>query len=452
MSRWLVIALCLGLGMAWAAPLPPVVPPGDPMSLKRLRIPTIQVHEALAAQPHRLLREGPVVAAADAVVATAIPREDATIAQWHGYFLLDARAAARLGEHVELSLNAVAFQVTASSGYRALSGVSPGVTARAFGDVLRLGGAPLYAEVMGVDLGETTVGRGVLYERQLMEGGFARFQWRGWHASLLIGGQTHNEADDLFVTTAGFGRWLQLSWLVIPQDQFERTPEYLSLSGDAPGLGPDWRLSWEAALRRPGEGGERAVAGLLKLDWRPVEGWGPAQVHLGYQARFYQQGYGPDGDDQAAPLLWFSTPLREETLATNAGDYYEMSGAYHQWSHTVVVETRAPFFTPHLALDMDLEARAWFFRDVERPARARPWIRSEGALPLPAAPDPRVDLHGRVALAVQPQLDRPDRLRMGIANTFTPYDGNADGMGRPFTRVWLERRGWFVFASLEAFL
>ncbi|MCA9547779.1 MAG: hypothetical protein KC613_25420 [Myxococcales bacterium] len=407
--------------------------------------------EALAEQPHRRLsQDGIITGGADAVLATAVPRREATVSEWHGYFYLDARANARITPNVDLSVNAVAYQTTASSGYRTLAGVAPGVTGHVYGVLGRPGGRALYGEVMGVDLGERTVGRGLLLERQLWEGGFARLQWSDLHLSLLIAGQTHLAADDLFVTRVGLGRWVELNWLVWPNEAFTRVARHLTLAGEVPALGPSWRLAWEMALRLADGQGSGAGAALLKLDWRPPVRGG-ATWHLGYQGRIYQQGFTPAGQERVRPITWFVTPQREETLATNSVDYYEMADTFHQWSHTGVVEFRAPLFNPHLRLDVDLEGRAWFFRAVERPPGARGWASVHGRQPLRLAPNPRIEAHGRLALAFLPDPARPDRVRAGLQNTFTP-DVSRFGDTGWTSPIWLQRRGWFVFASMEVFL
>jgi hypothetical protein len=414
---------------------------------------------AAPGQSHRLLRGDTFTALADGVVSTSIPRPDANVAPWHGYYTLDTHATARLADGLDANLELVAYQLTASGGYHNLSGISPGFAAHWYGPLFTLGGRTVHGDLTGLELGELTVGHGLLVERTYAEGAMGRLVWGDWQLEHFIAGQTAFVLDDLFSTRLSWRDVVRIDWLVWPQYGFEWVPHYLSLSGNVPCLGDDWRIAWEAAARVPIAEQSFAAAGLVRVDWLPSNtAWAAGAVHLGYQGRVYQRGYGPWHQGQpfgshnrlllGTAYEFAALPWREDTYATNALDYLAPSALYHQWSHTVMLETRTPL-SPRLRLDLDLEGRAWFFDDPSSFTHLLPRSAGNGAVQQPLLPNTQLDLHYRAWLVLTPFVARPHRLRLGVANTYTRID-DADP-SRP-TNSRLDRLGWFINLEMEVYL
>lgn len=428
-------------------PQPPLYPSGDPWSLQDHRLAHTRLIDQLRQpdQAHRYFAgERGLVLTADGLVSTSVPRFGSDVASWHGYFAVDANLSARPVKGLDFNLNAVGTQRSASNGYRATSEVRPGFTGHWYGDLFALAGAPVRGDLVALDLGEITVGKGLLFEREWLQGALGRLTWLDLSFEFFIGGQTYSIADDLFATTLRWGRnGPALSWLMWPQFQFEQVPHYLSFSSDLPGLGDHFRLGLEAVLRLPSGGGGKAGAGMVRADWLPHAGQtGRWQLHLGYQFRVYQQGLSPVPQRIDTPSIFTPLPWLDDTYVTHPTEYVFNTAWYHQWSHTVMIENKLRI-TRKVGVQAELEGRAWFFDDPQSPARisVRP-VNSPGQDSAPLLPSAQIDLYYRLWLTLHPFEGLPYRLRGGVANVFA-------GWADPWAQARLEKRGPFVVLDME---
>ncbi|MCB9540459.1 MAG: hypothetical protein H6704_29935 [Myxococcales bacterium] len=454
--RWFVTAAvllpCLLAPAAHAAPRQDpealrellVAIPWDPWSLLDHRLAPRRLPEQLAVpgQAHRLMAGSErFVAAADGLVSTQVPRYAQPVAIWHGYFLLDTFVAARPHEVLDVTLNLVAYQVTASRGYRSATEVEPGLTLHLHDDL-----GPVRADLFTLDLGALTLGRGLLLEETYVEGAMARLALGPWWLRFTVAGQVYWQLDDLFITTVGW-RGVELSYLAWPQDTFARTSHHFTLAGDVPGLPPALRLGLEAALRMPQDDLGPRGAAMVRADWLP-DRLGPVELHLGYQARIYQQGFGARGSDPLLPTVRASLPWREDTYLTNAFDALQPSVYVHQWWHTGMFEG-IYHLTDWWALRTELEARARFFRDVQRPPRPIPLYQGLVDGPGPLLPDPVYELAYRAGTELKPLANAPHRFRLWFANK---YNSTEASLGSTPTPLRLRVTDWLVALELEVFL
>lgn len=446
LMRW-SLALAALVSPAWAGPDPAWRAP-DPWSLQQQRLQPRALFEQLEAprQAHRLTRGGEVfVAAADGTAALLVPLAGAARPPWHGYYMLDLHAAVRAVEGLDVNLELLAFQVSASDGYHRAAQVSPGLSMHWYGALLELGDQPVRGDLVGLELGEITIGHGLLVERVYAEGLMGRLTWGGWELEQILAGQTTFQGDDLHVTRLSWRDVIRAGWVNWVLENGDRAPHYLNLSGALPGLGSDWRIAWEAAGRISVQD-QPAAAGLLRLDWRPAHA---RAIHIGYQGRAYQQGFGPWGDKLVSGYDAPAMPWREDTYVTNALDYLTPSALYHQWSHTVMVESLTRL-SARTWLDLNLEGRAWFFNDPSGSTRYLPRPGALASDELPLMPETQLDLHARLWLRVRPFKALPHRLRAGVANTFTRLKSVHEPLTPTNSR--LDLQGWSINLEMEVFL
>lgn len=426
-----------------------VLAPWDPWSLLDRPLANRRLPEQLAAPSQRFrLSAGheTLVAAADALVQGQVPRKGVGPSVWHGFATVDLFLAARPAEVLDVSLNLLAYNVTASGGYRNRAGVSPGLAIHLHDRLGTLAGAPLDGDLIALDLGPVTVGHGLFVELSGMEGGVTRLQWGPAYLRFLLGGQVNWALDDLFLTTVDvYG--VNLNWLVWAQDGLRGAPQLLSLAVETPGM-PSWlRLAAEGGVRLTGDESPPRFAGLARTDWIPGP-LGPVTLHLGYQFRIYEQGYSPRGDARVeTPRMGFGTPAREDTYVTNAFDYLQASVLYHQWSHTVMAEGQYDL-NEWLALRGEVEHRWWYFRDRVRPPRLSARDDDLGGYAWPLLPAPIEELYYRAGLQVRVVPGQPHRLRGWVANKFIASRGwLSDGTALRFAEP-----AWRITLELEAFL
>lgn len=442
------LLLCIVMSSLIAQAAPPVDPavleerlilvPWDPWSLQDHRLANRFLFDQLAApeQQHRLFANSEtLIAAADAQTGTSLGWRDPPN-PWHGYVVGDLFAAARLWEGIDLNVNLLAFNVTSSAGVRQAVRILPGVAAHLYGETR---GVEL--DFIATDLGAVTLGRGLMFEQIDMEGALLQADWGAFWLRGMIGGQVHVAMDDLFVISAGaFG--LTLDWMA--WNQPTGMPHYLSVSGDLPGTGPHVRLAAQGAVRLPFQGQSARGAAMVRADWMPPT-LGDWTLHLGYQARVYQQGVGPGGERITPVSTGPAYLAREDTWLTNAFDAWWPSVYYNQWWQTAMFEAHWQVFEGW-ALRSEVEAAFKVFDDPQSPARRLPRVGFDSA--GPTFPDPDLQVLYRAGIEATP-FDGPHRLRLWMMNKATPV---ITRFAQLPTRTRFVRRGPTIAFEVEIFL
>lgn len=398
--------------------------PRDPFSLHDRRLLNRKLFDQLARpeQAHRLAAgQDFALATGDLGIGTQVAWPDSTLAPFHGYFVLDAFTAMRVMPGVEVNLNLLTLNRTASAGYRRATSLYPGIAAHIDGVPFHLAGKPVRAEFITTDLGEVTIGKGLLIERVPMEGHAGRIKW-GDDLEIyeVFGGETLWLNDDLQVLGADLWQGtLQLNALLWLLNEGVARADYLSLAFSVPGLGPHWQLATELGLRLAiDDGAPWAGAGLIRADYIDRFTPGGGRWHIGYQFRAYQKSFGPRTGALQPVQTLPALPTREDAYVTNPALYFNISPLFDQWSHTVMLEARSP-----LLWRMDFWAEA---EGVLRFARAR-----EGDVARVvyerrdrAFPGWHAQVWLKAGLELRPFEGRPHRARLLFSNKHVAAQGN----------------------------
>jgi hypothetical protein len=270
---------------------------------------------------------------------------------FHGFAIADTFVSLRLVRGLEVTLNVLAFNPSASDGYRVSAVVKPGIAIDAEADLFHIAGKPLHLAVTGTDLGVITLGEGLLLEQTELEGVAGWLDYGDIRFSYLYGGRALWGDDDLIRQELSFFghrlRFMLVQWQTLFQlsdpargvafaNIVERkdVSHYADVTLDLP-LPLGFRTAFEYALRfrDPPRSGA-----LLRADWLRRD-LGRLDVHLGYQFRFYQHGVSPR-NFALFPTLPRSFPYQEDAYVTNPFEYLGISEDFEQWSHTLMLETR----------------------------------------------------------------------------------------------------------------
>lgn len=401
----LILGLLASLSLAHAAP--PTDPatdaarlilvPWDPWSLQDRRLATRRLADQLSApsQRHRLFagQQG-FVAAADAQTGTTYPDPNA----WHGHVVADVFFGWQAVQGVDLNLNLPVYNVSASTGAQRATGVLPGTAVHLYHRWDALG-----LDFIANHLGATTIGKGLMFEQVSLEGVLLNARWDRLWVRGLIGGQVYITGDDLFIISSGYGP-VSANWIAWKNgDQ----THYLTLAAETPGLGPHARIAAEVAVRMPDAFPAR-VAGLIRADWMPPRRWG-LQLHLGYQARYYQQGLSPGGPNLRPTTTGPAMVWVEDTWFTNAFQAWWPSAFYDQWWHTAMFEAHWRL-GPRWALRAEVEGAYKAFDDPRPRARRLP--RADFLAVEPLYPTPEMRVLYRAGVELTPFRDAPHRLRL----------------------------------------
>ena len=343
----------------------------------------------------------------DVLVGTQMPRPGTTLGAWHGHAIADTYFGVRAHDNLDVNLNLVAFNMSASQGYRANTAVSPGIAAHLHGAV-----GDLRGDLVTLDLGQVTLGQGLMFEQLPLEGAMGRLRWNEWWVRLLIGGQLHQYADDLFAVTAGW-RDLQVSWYGWSHDSFDRVPQWVTVSGEIPGLPEGLRVGVEGLSRVDGNALGRTAA-MARVDWMPALS-GPTMLHLGYQYRWYAHGYGPHGKGLQRMFTRPAFIWREDTYVTNGYEAYWPSGLFDQHWHTLMAEAEIPLGSPWIVGRVEGELWGRLFRDSDGPQDTLVTLDTDGERPH-WWPDPDLRFYHRIGIELRPLPGRPDRLRVWVIN------------------------------------
>ncbi len=104
---------------------------------------THELFEQLETQPHRRGRLANVALAADGQVGSQIETPGAHKTPWHGYQVVDGHLGVRLVDGLDANVNLVAFNMSASAGWRGRSDVLPGLAIHLHPEVAELAGEPV---------------------------------------------------------------------------------------------------------------------------------------------------------------------------------------------------------------------------------------------------------------------------------------------------------------------
>lgn len=412
MSRWLIL-LCICLSGASAHAVEPatqleldyLVRPWDHWSLLDHRPANRQLWRQQ--QPFRVFpADNRLAFLSDVLVGTQMPRPGSNLGTWHGHAIADAYFGVRVNENLDVNLNAIAFHMSASYGYRSTATVAPGLAVHLHGTA-----GDLRADLIAIDLSTVTLGQGLLFEQLPLEGAMGRLRWNDWWFRLLIGGQLHSSGDDLFALTAGWHD-LQMSWYGWSQRGFDALPQWLDLTAEVPGLPDSMRVGVEGLVRIEGEGLGRTAA-MARVDWMPALSNGA--LHVGYQYRWYAHGYGPNGKRLETTFIRPAFIWREDTYLTNGYEAFWPSGLFDQHWHTVMVESDIPMGRPWIVGRVEAELWGRWMNNRDNPERTLPTLNANGTA-VHYLPAPDLRFYHRIGVELRPFRDRPDRLRLWVIN------------------------------------
>jgi hypothetical protein len=321
----------------------------DPWSLLTPKLVNRELASQLDDGPRLGRALGPVDLAADVLIGTQIPGLWEGQSRFHGNFVVDGYAAVRVADGIDVNLNLLIFNYTASEPARFGSQIIPSVAVHLYKDLFELDGDPVRGDVLAVDLDAVTLGNGLLLEQIPLEGEQMALRWRHFELRHVFGGRVFwgdNLATGSLSAFDGRLGALYAAWI---GDQSVSARD-LTLS-----VGPrtdfvshfvggfaryDWADVAGVAVEysaRVGDGPARHAL-LLRGDLT-AEFVGELRGHLGYQFRWYQDRFGP----RRALEQTTTTPVapsRESAYATNSFEYFTLSEALEQWSHTVMAEVR----------------------------------------------------------------------------------------------------------------
>lgn len=365
---------------------------------------------------------GPLAFALDGSVGHQSPIGPGEQTRFHAFFVLDAYLELQVLDGLRLNYNVTAFNPSASDGYRASADLIHGLAVHLYGPLGTLDGDPVRGDLVVMDLDMVTLGRGLLIEALPSEGFLAGLRWREAEARFSFLGRTLFRDDNILAAElSGWERRLGLGLVAWFSDDIfsarpdpEATPQpegpfdpfqswYATAFGELP-LRDDLRLAGEYSLRL--DGGRPTSGLLLRGDYlldRPS-----FDLHLGYQFRFYERGFGPR-TKLVAPTQTPNTPRREEVYVTNSFEYLGISPVFHQWSHTVMSELFWELFG-RVTLFVSLE---WWLRFV-RAAEEAPQVVYDAR--FGRYPDVKNELFYRGGFLWRPFAGAPHRVSAYVTN------------------------------------
>ncbi len=401
----------------------------DPYTLFDRHLQTRQLHLQLK-QPDQRFRQRSgawsLLYAGDFSIGTQQTYGYGAQTHFHGFAIADTFVGLRLARGLHVSLNLLAFNPSASDGYRTSATVKPGVAIDAGADLFQIAGKPVHLAVTGTDLGVITLGEGLLLEQTELEGVAGWLEYGDISLSYLYGGRALWADDDLIRQELSlFGRRLRfmlLQWQTIFQlgdptqgvgfsNIVERkgVTHYADVTLDLP-LPHGFRTAFEYALRFRDP---PRNAALLRADWLRRD-LGRIDLHVGYQFRYYQHGSSPR-NFALFPTMARSFPYQEDVYVTNPFEYLGISEELEQWSHTLMLETR-------------LEVWPW----LELFGYAELWQRSASPFSQPAAkvttlegfeaPGQRLSAYYSAGLSSYPWPNKPHRADVFVTNKQVPGD------------------------------
>jgi len=392
-------------------------------------------------------RRGVITALSDVSVGTQqVLDASSEQSRYHGWFLANTFLGVRPLAGLDVNLNLLMLNPSASDGYRASGFVHPGLNLHLYRDLFNLDRHPVRLDIMGSDLGWVTAGNGLLLESAPLEGVRGIARWKDWELDYLFAGRGYWSDDDYeALSLSALKRKVQLglvNWQKYdppagapPVPGATQQHAYYATLGTRWPIVPWLRLATEFGYRvdkQPRVG----VLGRVDVLLRDRADYA---IHLGYQFRFYQAGFGPR-DRMLTPTWAFNSPMQQDAYVTNPFEYFGLSPAYDQWSHTVMAEGRGRVgFGVEVFANTELWVR--FARSSTVPKFAV--YTSEGF----RAPGQATNVYYQAGLRYYPWSLLPHRLSVSLTNK------QVQAAERPTDPV--QRRfapGNFYLLALEAYL
>jgi len=270
--------------------------------------------------------------------------------RYHGWFTADTFVSVRSVYGVDINMNLLALNPSASDGYRTSGTIHPGLSLHLYQRLFTIDRSPVLFDIVGPDLGWVTTGNGLLLESTPLEGILGVARWKRWELRSMFAGRAYWSDDDYITTSlsalqgkvqANFVNWQkkEARGFAAPSTGHPVTARgqslYATLVTRLP-VGERFRIASEFGYRVQ----EKPRVGMLgRADFliRDIKAYA---LHLGYQFRYYQAGFGPR-DRLSSPSWEFNTPLQQDAYVTNPFEYLGHSAEFEQWSHTVMAEGRA---------------------------------------------------------------------------------------------------------------
>lgn len=355
---------------------------------------------------------GLLTMAADVQIGTQAPLDGMSPTPFHGFFVSDVYIEAQVIEGLDINLNLLMLNTTASGGYRVLADLLPGLAAHLHLDVATLLGDPVSFNFVTPDLDLVTLGEGLLVETIPLEGFMGALAWRGLEFRSVFGGRVFWQTDDLLhfslrALDGAIGLGLTQWWSGYMDEPAEFEPKvdgrYAHIFGrwqPLPGLTLAGEYGARVTTAKP-----FAHSGLARADL--LHRAGQFAFHVGYQARYYGQGFGPF-DSLTTPSTIMSTPNREDYYATNSYEYLWLTPYFDQYSHTVVFEGQ--YHIGKFNLFAELEWWVRMVSDVQEPSRLVKNRRGD------SFPGVLTQTYYKVGAALMPFPALPHRIAVYLSN------------------------------------
>ncbi len=375
--------------------------------------------------------------------------------RFHGFYIADTYLGLSPVPGLELNLNLSLFNPSASDGFRFSSSFAGGGALHFYFDYPITGAKWFRADVLATDLGPVTLGSGLLLESTPLEGLLVQFSLDEYYFRHVFGGRVFYDNDDLWVFQLGaYDGLIELQGTGWVFDDGQPLPIYAGASTSLPllgsaALGHEGLYQWQplpTALNLKAEylarfGGVEPVAhGFMSRVDVLSSVHSLANLHLGYQFRYYGKGFGPR-DVLQAPTLHVTLPSVEDQYVTNSFEYLGASPVMHQWSHSLMSELQIPLFE-HWGLRAELEYLHRFGADPNGP---EPFVSLPGGAEFPGAFG---KLYYRGSLLLWPFVGEPHRLSLNFTNK--QADSNYLLTSNQVDRRY-DRGHWVLFLA-EAFL
>jgi len=370
-----------------------------------------------------------VTGASDSQIGAQVGLENGQLSRFHGYFIFDTYMSARPIPQLDVNLNLLLFNPSASDGDRVSAQAIPAGCVHLHLPLFDIAGSPLRLDFIAPDLDLVTIGEGLLVEQAPLEGYAGSLRWQDFELRELFSGRTYWDDDDLqSLTLSAFDRRLGLmwsSWLIQSTGQLLPQTDVITQSGVG---SPDIISRIQSGANYLGAFGEISPIPTVRLageyqariDRRPIKSaamirtdylgtFGALSVHAGYQFRYYQMAFGPR-DLMITPSTVPALPFRELAYATSSFELFGLSRYFDQWSHTLMVEARYQLTSYLFALG-DMEA--WWKAATDNGSGESMVVYQSQ---FGRAPGVNFVFYYQVGLEGRPWQDLPHRIRLIVTN------------------------------------